>query len=160
MARRQIFYSFHYDHDVFRVQQIRNIGSLDQNEPVSTNDWEKVRQGGDAAIQKWIDENMKYRSCVVVLIGSATSTRPWVKYEIRKAWEEGKGLVGVYIHNLKDPRTGKCSQGANPFDQFEFEEGSLLSTKVKCYNPNPNDPYSSIKENLEKWVEEAIQSRK
>lgn len=26
MLKRQIFYCFHYDNDVFRVQQIRNIG--------------------------------------------------------------------------------------------------------------------------------------
>ena len=43
MAKRQIFYSFHYDNDVFRVQQIRNMGALDGNEPVSKNDWETVK---------------------------------------------------------------------------------------------------------------------
>ena len=37
MAKRQIFYSFHYDNDVFRVQQIRNIGALEDNKPVSAN---------------------------------------------------------------------------------------------------------------------------
>lgn len=26
MAKRKVFYSFHYDNDVFRVQQIRNMG--------------------------------------------------------------------------------------------------------------------------------------
>ena len=52
MAKRQVFYSFHYDNDVFRVQQIRNIGALEDNEPVSANKWETVKRGGDASIKK------------------------------------------------------------------------------------------------------------
>ena len=31
MARRSVFFSFHFDNDVMRVQQIRNIGSLEDN---------------------------------------------------------------------------------------------------------------------------------
>src|SRR5678810_232697 len=104
MAKRQIFYSFHFDNDVFRVQQIRNMGSLEDNKPVSANDWEEIKENGDAAIERWIEENMSYRSCVVVLVGSETSKRKWVKHEIKKAWNDGKGLVGIYIHNLKDPK--------------------------------------------------------
>lgn len=93
------------------------------------------------------------------MVGEETSNRKWVRYEIEKAWELGKGLVGVYIHNLKDPRTGKSSKGKNPFDQFEFHDGTKLSSVVKCYNPNPNDTYNDIKDNLEDWIEEAIASR-
>lgn len=110
--KRQIFYSFHYNNDVFRVQQIRNIGSLEENKPISANEWETVKKGGEAAIEKWIDDNMKYRSCVVVLIGEETSKRPWVQYEIKKAWKDGKGLLGIHINNLKDPKTGTCAKGA------------------------------------------------
>ena len=57
-TKRQIFYSFHFANDVFRVQQIRNIGALEDNKPVSANDWEEVKKKGDAAIEKWIDDNM------------------------------------------------------------------------------------------------------
>ena len=159
MAKRQVFYSFHYDNDVFRVQQIRNIGALEDNKPVSANEWESVKRGGEASIKKWIDDNLRYKSCVVVLVEEETANRKWVRYEIEKAWELGKGLVGVYIHNLKDPRTGKSSKGKNPFDQFEFDDGTKLSSVVKCYNPNPNDTYNEIKDNLEDWIEEAIASR-
>jgi hypothetical protein len=62
--KRQIFYSFHFANDVMRVQQIRNIGAFEDNKPVSVNDWEEVKKKGDAAIEKWIDDNMNYRSCV------------------------------------------------------------------------------------------------
>jgi hypothetical protein len=160
MAKRQIFYSFHYDNDVFRVQQIRNIGAIEGNKPVSANEWETIKRGGDAAIKRWIDDNMKYKSCLVVLIGSETANRPWVDYEIRKAWNDGKGVLGIYIHNLKCPRTGKCKQGANPFDNIYFADGKTkLSTVVKTYNPNPFDAYNDIADNLEDWIEDAINSR-
>ena len=131
MAGRQVFYSFHFDNDVFRTQQIRNIGVVEAAKPVSPNEWEEAGKKPDG-IKKWIDDNMKYKSCVIVLVGSETSTRPWVKYEIAKAWNDGKGLVGIHIHNLRDPRTskmppyyGKCSKGNNPFSQFMLEDGCL-----------------------------------
>ena len=46
MVKRQIFYSFHYANDVMRVQQIRNIGMLEDNSPVSPNEWEKIKRSG------------------------------------------------------------------------------------------------------------------
>lgn len=160
MAKRQIFYSFHFANDVMRVQQIRNIGALEDNKPVSVNDWEEVKKKGKASIEKWIDDNMKYRSCVVVLVGAETANRPWVKYEIEKAWNDGKGLVGIYIHNLKCPRNGKSVKGTNPFDQFNFNDGRKLSSVIKCHDLSSYDAYNDIKNNIETWVEQAIQQRK
>jgi len=164
-TKRQVFYSFHFDNDVMRVQQIRNMGVIEGNTPVSPNDWEAARRT-PGAIERWINDNMKYRSCVVVLVGTDTANRPWVKYEIEKAWKDGKGVVGIYIHNLKDPRTsdvapyyGKCAQGPNPFDQLRFTSGALLSSAVTCHNPNISDPYNDIKSNIDRWVEAAIELR-
>ncbi len=161
-AKRQVFYSFHFDNDVMRVQQIRQMGVLEGDEPVSPNEWEKLRTT-DGGIKRWIDNTMAYRSCVIVLIGSATYGRPWINYEIQKAWDERKGLFGIYIHNLKCPRAGLCTQGANPFDDFKFtsgaNQGRRLSEFVKCYNPSNYDAYGDIKTNIEKWTEAAIASR-
>lgn len=157
----QVFYSFHFDNDVFRVQQIRNIGVIEGNEPVSKNDWETARKtpGG---IEKWIDENMKYKTCVIVLIGSETYQRPWVRYEIAKGWDAGKGILGIYIHNLKDPRTantppyfGKCNQGKNPFAEIRLQNGATLNQYVPCFNPNPTDAYGDIAKNLLSWITQA-----
>lgn len=155
---KKVFYSFHFDNDVMRVQQIRNIGVIEDNKPVSPNEWEEVRRGSTAAIEKWIDENMKYRNCVVVLVGEETANRPWVKYEIKKAWRDRRGLVGIYIHNLKCPRTGYGRQGQNPFSQFTVGE-TRLSSIVRCYDPNSYDAYGDIKNNLEGLVDEAIRIR-
>jgi len=158
MAKRQVFYSFHFDNDVRRVQQIRNMGVIEGDTPVSANEWEqlKKRSGG---VEKWIDDNMAYRSCVIVLVGEDTAMRPWVKYEIKKAWTDGRGLFGIYIHNLKDPQTGTCTQGTNPFSQFVFK-ADTSTVSIKCYNPKSTDAYSDIKDNIDAWAEAAIQSRK
>ena len=159
MAREPVFYSFHYDNDVFRVQQIRNMGVVDGNEPVSANDWEQVRRRGDAAVRNWIDENMKYRRCLIVLVGSATSSREWVKYEIKRAWELKKGLFGIHIHNLKDPRTGTCTKGSNPFGNWDVGSQSMARL-VPCYDPNSWDAYGDIAANLATWVSQAIEAAK
>lgn len=161
--KRRIFYSFHFKNDVLRVHQIRNIGAIEDNKPVSENDWEEVKEQGDDAVKEWIDENMQGRSCVVVLIGEKTAKRKWVRYEIRKAWNEGKALLGIYIHNIKCPNNGTCSKGENPFDQFTLEvdgEDRPLSSFVKCRNPKSGSAYKDIRDNLEDWIEEAIKNKK
>ena len=142
-----------------RVQQIRNMGVIDGNIPASPNNWETLKRSGDAAIEKWIDENMKYRSCVIVLVGSETANRKWVKYEIQKAWKDGKGLFGIYIHNLKDPRTGIGRRGKNPFAEFTLGNRSF-SEIVPCYDPDSWDAYNDIKNHLDQWIENAIDIRK
>ncbi len=157
--KRQVFYSFHYENDYWRVQIIRNIGVVEGNEPVSANEWEEVRRKGHNAIKKWIDENMKYRSCLVVLVGEETADREWVRYEIEHAWNTGKGVVGIYIHNIKDSQGRTCGKGRNPFEGI-FVDGEHLvpmSRIVKCYNPSRYDAYNYIKENLKDWIEEAIE---
>lgn len=158
---KPVFYSFHFDNDVMRVQQVRNIGVIEDNKPVSVNDWEEVKRNVNGSIQKWIDENMKYKSCVVVLVGEETADRPWVQYEISKGWNDKRGVVGIYIHNIKCPRNGTCRQGQNPFEKITFKDtGRKLADVVKCYNPNPIYAYMDISQNLEKWVDEAIVIRK
>lgn len=49
--KRQVFYSFHYGNDVRRVAQIRSIGALEDNKPVSANEWEEVKRKGHKAIE-------------------------------------------------------------------------------------------------------------
>jgi hypothetical protein len=154
---RQIFYSFHFGNDFWRVHQIRSIGKLEDNAPVSANDWEEIKRKGDDSIRKWINDNMNYRSCIVVLIGKDTANRPWVKYEIEKAYKDGKGLVGIYIHGLKGQDGLQSSKGANPFDVNIG--GVKLSSIAKVYDSPYSTStyvYNDIKDQLPKLVEAAI----
>lgn len=155
MTQRKIFYSFHFDNDVMRVQQVRNMGVVEGNTPVSPNAWEEVKKKGDSAVEKWIDDNMYGKSCVIVLIGRDTSKRRWVKHEIQKAWKDGKGLLGIYVHNLNCPNNGTCTKGANPFDAFTFKRGDKVIVPA-VYDPKASDAYNDIKANLSSWVEAAV----
>ena len=152
--KRKVFYSFHFDHDVMRVHQIRNMGVLEGDEPVSPNTWEQIKRT-EQGVKNWINQSLNGKSCLVVLIGSQTANRPWVKYEIERAWKEGKAVVGIYIHRLKCPRNGYGTKGPNPFDQFTFKRGDRV-IKPLVYEPNFNDAYSDIKNNLATWIENAI----
>lgn len=160
---RKVFYSFHFTLDSWRASQVRNIGIVEGNQPVSDNDWEDVKRGGNDAIQKWINNQLHGRSCTIVLIGKNTAGRKWIKYEIEKSWNDGKGVVGIYVHNLKNVNGEQTSKGNNPFDDFTMKRnGKKLSSIVKVYDPpysDSTDVYDYIKNNLESWVEEAISIR-
>jgi hypothetical protein len=84
MSKRHVFYSFHYEKDVARVQLIRNIGANEGNNPVSPNNWEYVKRGGEQSIKRWIDDYIKYKSCLVVLVGEQTATRKRVHMKLLK----------------------------------------------------------------------------
>lgn len=162
MAKRQIFYSFHFNNDCWRTNQVRNIGTIEGNKPVSGNDWEKLKRKGDDAIKKWIDNQLNYRSCAIVLVGTQTATRRWVRHEIRRSWQLDKGVVGIHIHKLKDNVGLSSSKGQNPFSQFPID-GTTLDKIVKCYNPVPSgtskDVYAWFEKYLSDVVEEAINIR-
>lgn len=162
-TKRQVFYSFHYKPDCWRVSQVRNIGIVEGNKPAPDNEWEKITSAGDDAIKKWINDQMKYKSCTVVLVGSKTADRKWINYEIVKSWNESMGLVGIYIHGLKNSDGYISEKGNNPFDYIDYgNTGKKLSAIVKCYNPagkNSKERYDWISQYISDAVEEAIKIR-
>lgn len=160
---RKAFYSFHYKPDNWRAAQVRQMGVIEGNAPASDNDWESITQGGDEAIKKWINGQLSGKSCAIVLIGANTAGRKWINYEIVKAWDDNKGVLGIYIHNLKDSDQKQSFKGANPFDHITIgTNGPRLSTVVKAYDSpysNSTQVYSYIKDNLSGWIEKAIEIR-
>ncbi|MFX0138654.1 MAG: TIR domain-containing protein [Candidatus Hodarchaeota archaeon] len=160
---RKVFYSFHYKPDNVRASQIRNIGVVKGNQPASDNEWETITNGGETAIKNWIDDQLKGRSCTIVLIGEKTAGRKWIKYEIEKSWNDGKGVVGIYIPNLKNFIGEQTNKGRNPFEDFTMKrDDEKLSNIVKAYNPPYTDSkkvYNYISENISDWIEEAITIR-
>jgi hypothetical protein len=158
---RRIFYSFHYDNDCWRTQQIRNIGFIEGNKPVSPNEWETVKRGGDAAVENWIANQLNGTSCTVVLVGAETANRNWVIHEIVKSWNLGKGVVGIMVDRLKDRYQTQSEPGPNPFDNITIGTSSMSSI-VKLYRPTSSlstEAYAAISGGISKWIEEAIEIR-
>ena len=87
MARR-VFFSFHYQNDIWRVSQIRNSWLTQSRQTAGfwdAADWESVKRGGENSIKSWIDNQLNGTSVTVVLIGSHTADRKFVKYEIEQS---------------------------------------------------------------------------
>lgn len=162
MIKRQVFFSFHYHQDVWRAAQVRNMGIVSGSSTFSDNDWEEVRLKTDTEIKKWIDEQLAMRSCLVVLVGRYTSERKWVKYEINKAIELNKGIVGVRINKLKDKYGSQDEEGSNPFYSIYTKEGHRLSNYVTLFTSIyslSSNVYNDIESNLEELIEKAIENR-
>lgn len=138
------------------------MGVVEGNQPCSDNDWESITSGGDSRIKKWIEEQLYGKSVAIVLIGSHTAGRKWIKHEIERAWVLGKGLMGIHIHNLADRNNKQSAKGQNPFSDFTLA-GKEMDRIVKAYNPpqtTSSGVYNYIHVNLADWIETAIKIRK
>ena len=155
---RKVFFSFHYKKDVWRTGQVRNSWLTKPDRAsagfIDSATWEKIEKQGDEAIKRWINSNLKGTSVTVILIGTETSTRKWVKYEIEKSYEVGNGMLGIYIHNIKNALRQTAVKGRNPFDNFSITRNGrkvYLSQIYKTYDWINDKGY----DNLGSWVEQA-----
>lgn len=150
-----VFYSFHYKRDAARVQQILNMGVVEGQKILNGQEWESVRQRGSAAIEKWIDDEMKHKSAVVVLVGAETANRPWVRHEIVKAWNDKRPLVGIRINGLAPLNHSQDPAGADPFAAIKLDNGKTIADYVALHTPRgttSKDVYADIMNNLSTWV--------
>ncbi len=149
MARR-VYFSFHYEADVWRTNHVRNSWvTHPDRESAGFHDaaeFEKVKkEGGDAAVSHWIDRNMENTSVVVVCVGEHTCERYWVREEVRRGIESGKGIVFVRVHNLEDNEGHTCPKG-----ELDFGPDIDVSN-YSVHDWKNEDGYH----NLGDWVEQA-----
>lgn len=142
MARRT-FFSFNYNKDVWRVNQIRSMPNIIGTAAAGFQDaslWEATKKQGESAIKRLIDKGLQNTSVTVVCVGYGTADRKYITYEIEKSLERGNGLVAVQIHHLKNAQGQVSSPGRIP--------QQVTQAGFKAYK------YVN-KEKLEKWIEEA-----
>jgi hypothetical protein len=124
-----VFFSFKYT-DVSRAMVVRNSWVTQGRQAagfVDAADFEKLKQRGDSAIKSWIDSQLAGTSVTVVLVGGATCSSRWVKYEIDKSKALGHGLLGIDISKIKSfdatgERCGKLPEGY-PFYLWNKDDG-------------------------------------
>lgn len=155
---KSVFFSFDYDRDNWRVQQVLNMGAVEGGAAFTPQDWESVRFKTDAAIEKWIHEQMAWTRAVIVLVGRQTAESRWVRHEIAKAWDDKRPLVGVRIHGLKNSDQKVDVAGDNPFKKVTLQGGGTVGDYVTLHDPVGSvstEVHASIKRNLESWVANA-----
>jgi len=155
---RRLFFSFDYDRDIMRANQVRNSWVTQDREAAGFWDaslWEEAKKKGKAAIRRMIDEGLESTSVTAVLIGAETSKSEWVLYEIEKSYERGNGLLGVHIHMLEDiSRSGRTDRKGSPdfgkIGEDRYGNGVYFPGKYGIYDYKPTG-YAKLGE----WVEKA-----
>jgi MTH538 TIR-like domain (DUF1863) len=141
---RRVFFSFKYE-DVTRAMVVRNswltLGTQAAGF-IDAADFEKVKQQGDQAIKRWIDNQLNGTSVTVVLVGEKTCSSKWVKYEIAKSIEIGNGLLGIDISKIKN------------FDGNTSERCGQIPNGYPFYLWNSNDGHK----NMGDWIEKAAKA--
>ena len=116
MARR-VFFAFHFENDIWRANQVRNsnvVAGPDMAGFFDHSEYEEAKKKGDEEIKRLIRAKLNNTTVTVVLIGAETANRPYVKYEIEQSIARNNGLLGVYIHHLKDQNGNTSLRGPKP----------------------------------------------
>jgi hypothetical protein len=114
---RKVFFSFHYARDLWRVNVVRNSGVIEGIAAAGFHDaslWEATKKRGDDAVFRLIDDGLSGASVTVVLIGAETASRKYVSYEVERTISRRNGLLGIFIHNIKDQYGHTDPQGGIP----------------------------------------------
>ncbi|QEE16831.1 TIR domain-containing protein [Promethearchaeum syntrophicum] len=152
---RVVFFSFHYQRDIWRARYIKSSwyyaetreaagfwdGSIEENHPTFN----------DQEIKKLINQTLHGTSVTVVLIGQETSYRRWIKYEIKQSYLKNNALLGIYIHKLRNKYRKRDTKGNNPFEYVYDDYNQPLSDHVPIYDWFDDKG----KYNIGSWIEEA-----
>ncbi len=114
MALRRVFFGFHYERDLFRVNKIRRAQGIIPCAAAgfeSTDVWEQAEKRGEAAVHGLINDALNNTTVTVICIGQMTSYRHYVHYEIERSLERENGIVGIKIHDLPNEEGIRDEEG-------------------------------------------------
>lgn len=119
MATR-VFFSFHYQRDIWRVNQVRNSWVTKPDRQTAgffdASLWEDAKKSGDSGVKRVINQGLEGTTRTAILTGTHTFARRWVRYEIAKSFERLNRMVGISIHQLKTNEGFGCEPGFNPLE--------------------------------------------
>ncbi|HAB15326.1 MAG TPA: TIR domain-containing protein [Verrucomicrobiota bacterium] len=138
MAKR-VYFVFHYQDVIdFRANVVRNHSLTKGLEKAGYYDasiWEESKKKGELALKRMINAELEYTSVTVVLVGTHTYARRWVRYEIMKSAERGNVMLGVQINSIPGKDRLTKLPGPNPFQYL----GVTISADGKRATPHEWD---------------------
>ncbi|WP_299520115.1 TIR domain-containing protein [Winogradskyella sp.] len=100
---KNVFIS-HYNKDEKQIQNLKNLlskkGYTIKNSSIDST--KPNRATNPEYIKRLLRLRINWAGKFIVLIGKNTHTRSWVDWEIQKAHEKGKKIIGVYLNGLKE----------------------------------------------------------
>ncbi len=151
---RNVFFSFHYQRDIWRANVVRNSGVVIGESAAGFRDaslWEEAKRKGDQAIKGLIDEGLKGTTVTVVLIGAETANRKYVNYEIEKSIERGNGLLGLRIHNIRDRNGNTDSMGVVPVNLSDGGYSTYTWTNSEDFAKWVEIAYNALQRKAAGW---------
>lgn len=140
MAKR-VFFSFHYQDVIdFRANVVRQHWLTKPDREAAgffdASIWESAKKSGSVALKRLINSGLDGTSTTCVLIGSQTSLRKWVRYEIMKSFKKGNTILAVHINSIKGKDEKTKAKGPNPLIYLgvtysESGKTATLHEKVK-----------------------------
>lgn len=133
--KRRVFFSFHYQNDIWRVNQIRQSWRYQheqQREAAGFFDaslWERAKRTSPDSLKSLIRDGIANTSVTCVLAGAETYQRRWVRYEIARSIVKGNGLFTVRISNILDQKSARSIAGDDPLSHmgvYRVPDGRIL----------------------------------
>jgi hypothetical protein len=138
---RNVFFSFHYQRDIWRVNQIRSIPNITGVAAAGFKDaslWEEAKKKDEAVIKRMIDKALENTSVTIVFIGEKTAGRKFINYEIEQSIARGNGIVGIQIHHLGNHNQETDQAGAVPakltnggYKAFKYVDVAKLANRIE-----------------------------
>jgi hypothetical protein len=121
---RRVFFAYHYKPDVQRAQVVSKswVTKPDRESAGFMNnlEFEKKQRQDKELLKQFLSDAMKSSSVTAVLIGTETVYRPWVRYELVRSFQQGRGLLGIHVHNINGFDGKPVAQGPDPLENLAF----------------------------------------
>lgn len=154
---KRVYLIYHHERDQWRAAVVRNrLFSVSGIRPPQSDlsEWQELQREGERAIAEYIRSEMREASVAIVLLGSETSNRRWIDFEIVRAHEQGLGMLAIDVSGIPDASGSTAPHGGNPLTlwQGELNDGRHpLSDIYRTYDWIEDDGPS----NLSAWIDEA-----
>lgn len=154
MANKHNIFISHYGEDEASLdslkQRLKDTGCDVRNSSVEKKDYRPYKVT-DATIARYLRRCIRWAGTFIVMIGEHTHERPWVNYEIRQAYLQGKNIVGIYMHGCKNSvelpeaykRYGGSPIGWNSLDKLsDIIAGKVVAPEAP--DSTPSGPIHNI----------------